>query len=499
MLDRIATAAASLTRQNQLTRMQREMNRLTNEISSGAIENPASQLGSGASVLYRLHIDQDLQTALNTSITSAGQRLDTMQTALSSMTDITKEMAAATLNVSASMPGTGMNVLAAQARSALSQVTDLLNTEYDGHAIFAGSDSAGSPMADGSVIATQAQTILNTQAAAKPGGKLQLEDVAALLGGGTTTTTNLSADGKTTTLTTPGYGTVTITTNSDGTTTKTESDSVTHPSGGTNTTTVNSSGLVDFFNDNNVTIVKGGVASQSINYTVGSAGATTLAAQIVDASGNVVRTISISGTGFTAGATGTVSFDGTDGGTPSVALPAQNYRVALVDTSGATPQPAGTPALTSSFTGTAYVAGDDGKRSQVMIGATSTISYDVKANKSDFRSLMQGLSMLSLLDSDKLDNAAKKNLLEKAGSLLTGVQSQISVTAGVLGSTQQRLDRAATIQQSASNATVKQILQYEQADTYTDAQKLQTLQVQLQATYAITASLSKLSLVNYIS
>ncbi len=47
-------------------------------------------------------------------------------------------------------------------------------------------------------------------------------------------------------------------------------------------------------------------------------------------------------------------------------------------------------------------------------------------------------------------------------------------------------------------ATQKQILGFEQADTTADATTLSTLQTQLQATYAITAQISQLTLTHYL-
>ncbi len=438
MLDRIATSAVSLQRESQMQRMQTQLNKLTYENASGLIENPAGALGTGASALYQLHIDSDQQAVLQTSITSAGQRINSMQTALSSMTDMATQMSVAALN-SASDSGSGMNVLAAQARSALAQMTDLLNTQYNGHAVFAGTDSAGTPMADSGTMSTAAQNILTDHVAANAGVALTDGDVTALVNG-----------------------------------------------------TAGAPGITNFFTNTAATSVIVGTPSATFTYNVDNTALSNVHVQLTDSTGKVVGTMA------TAGTTGSATFDGTDGAGNT--LPAGTYAASLVgtDSSGLT-QPAGQPA--ANFTGSAFTAIDDGQKTKVMISETTTTSYDVKANQPGFRDMMQALTMLGLLDqpSTQLDDTAKTALLTQARGLISKAQTEIATTAGILGTTQQRLDQASTIQQSAANATSKQILDLEQVDPYTAAQQLSALQTQLQATYAITASISKLGLVNYIS
>ena len=50
----------------------------------------------------------------------------------------------------------------------------------------------------------------------------------------------------------------------------------------------------------------------------------------------------------------------------------------------------------------------------------------------------------------------------------------------------------------AENTATAQINDLEAADYYTLSDQISTMQIQLQATYSITAQLSKLSLVNYL-
>ena len=156
------------------------------------------------------------------------------------------------------------------------------------------------------------------------------------------------------------------------------------------------------------------------------------------------------------------------------------------------------PAL--NYSGSFYTAADDGKPTTVLIGATQTMQYNVKANQQGFRDLMQGLSMLTMLGapSSQLDDSAKAALQTQASSLIGQAQNELTTQQGLLGVTQASLQNVADQQQAAANATQNQILGFEQADTTADATTLSTLQTQLQATYALTAQISQLTLTHYL-
>ena len=158
----------------------------------------------------------------------------------------------------------------------------------------------------------------------------------------------------------------------------------------------------------------------------------------------------------------------------------------------------GNPAL--NYSGSFYTAPDDGKPTTVLVGATQTLQYSVKGNQQGFRDLMQGLSMLTMLGapSSQLDNSAKAALQTQASGLIGEAQNELTVQQGLLGVTQASLQNVADQQQAAADATQKQILGFEQANTTADATTLSTLQTQLQATYAITAQISQLTLTHYL-
>lgn len=142
----------------------------------------------------------------------------------------------------------------------------------------------------------------------------------------------------------------------------------------------------------------------------------------------------------------------------------------------------------------------DGNPTQIRIGAGETLSYDLRADNQAFKDAFQSLAILSVLDApeSQLSEEAKSALLDKAGLLMRGAQSQLTSLSGVLGIKEARLESVAEIQNRAVTAATAQINDLEGVDYYTVADRVSALQVQLQATYSITAQLNKLSLVNYL-
>ena len=152
------------------------------------------------------------------------------------------------------------------------------------------------------------------------------------------------------------------------------------------------------------------------------------------------------------------------------------------------------------YTGTFYTGSTDNKPNTVLVGTGQTMQYNVSANQPAFRDLMQGLSMLSLLNapSSQLDDSAKAELQSQGSALINKAQSELTTQQGLLGVTQASLQNLANDQQSAANATQAQILTYEQANTTQDSTTLAALQAQLQASFQITAEISQMSLTSYL-
>jgi len=185
MSGRISTFAAPLQQEYLLQSMNSQLNTLTAENSSGLKSNPAAAMGDNAALLYSLQMQADQQNTLQTTATNAGNQLDAMQTALTSMASSVQTIATATINTASTTPE-GQVALADEASSTMSQVLDLLNTQYAGSALFAGDAQSSPPMQSANATGgpvDAVNTILNNAVAANGGQPLTSANVASLLSG----------------------------------------------------------------------------------------------------------------------------------------------------------------------------------------------------------------------------------------------------------------------------------------------------------------------------
>ena len=161
---------------------------------------------------------------------------------------------------------------------------------------------------------------------------------------------------------------------------------------------------------------------------------------------------------------------------------------------------------TQNFQGTFYngtpatdASGNPSPRVTAQIAQGQVISYGVQANDSEIRKVMQGLSMLASTDVSKIsDSGAYQSWMKSAVSLLSGGVSGVTAAQAALGSQQQLVADTATRQGDMQKVYNTRILGYEAVDPYKAASTLSALQTQLQATYAATSQLSKLSILNYL-
>ncbi len=354
MISATSSYARSLLLQQTTQYLQNQLGTLTDEVSSGTLASPARALGSGAALIYQLQYQSDEQTGLQTSMTTAGNTLDTVQTALSGIASVASSVETSSLSANV-QTDTGYAALASEAQGATQQVLGLLNTQANGQSVFGGDNSSGPAMSTADAAGGPTATIASvvSAAVAANGGPLTADTVAGLLTG--------------------------------------------------------TNGISSVFDDSN--------SDPSARYS-----------------------------------------------------------------------------------GAFFLPSDDGKPTQVLTGQSQSISYSTKGNQQAFRDLLHGLSLLGTLDapSSTMDDTAKAQIVTAATGLLQKGQSELTAEQGVLGAKQSELQTAVSVQKSTATATLAKITSLEQADTYADATKITALQTQLQASYEITAQLSKLSFVNYM-
>jgi flagellar hook-associated protein 3 FlgL len=185
MSGRISSFAAPLQQEYLIQAMNTQLNTLTAEASSGRKTNPAGAMGNNAALLYSLQMQADQQNVLQTTATNAVNQLDAAQTALTGIAAAVQTIANASISTTTAT-SQGETAVASQAASTMSQVLDLLNTQYDGNALFAGDATSTPPMqsvdAPGGPLAA-VNAMLSAAVAANGGQPLTAANVQNLLTG----------------------------------------------------------------------------------------------------------------------------------------------------------------------------------------------------------------------------------------------------------------------------------------------------------------------------
>ncbi|MCB1342119.1 MAG: hypothetical protein KDK24_13840 [Pseudooceanicola sp.] len=140
-----------------------------------------------------------------------------------------------------------------------------------------------------------------------------------------------------------------------------------------------------------------------------------------------------------------------------------------------------------------------GPRVEARIGEGVTISHGIQANDTGFTELMQGLSMLASMDISQiadqdaytawLDAAVQK--ISQGSHKLLGAQTELGSFQGLVEET---IDR----HESVNDVYANRMLDLEGVDAYEAATRLTLLQTQLESSYAVTARLSSLTLLNFL-
>jgi len=183
MFDRVSSFGRSYQLSYQTNAMQTQLNQLTGELSSGQKANPEASLGTQAALLYQLQSQSDQDSGLQTELTVSSQRLDTTQTALTSLASSLQTVATAAQGITAG-DASGLGAVGSQASSTINQVLSLMNTSFLGQGVFGG-DSTTQPVqaadAPGGLTAVT-QNILSAAVSAN-GGPLSQSDINNLING----------------------------------------------------------------------------------------------------------------------------------------------------------------------------------------------------------------------------------------------------------------------------------------------------------------------------
>jgi flagellar hook-associated protein 3 FlgL len=124
----------------------------------------------------------------------------------------------------------------------------------------------------------------------------------------------------------------------------------------------------------------------------------------------------------------------------------------------------------------------------------------LRADDQAIRDLLKGFAMASLVQTGVPggDVNEQTSLLVKAGEDVFGASGTVSVARASLGATEARINTAAVRNSSEQAAMQLAYLEITSADPFETAAKLESVQLQLEALYTLTARAGSLSLVDYL-
>jgi flagellar hook-associated protein 3 FlgL len=143
--------------------------------------------------------------------------------------------------------------------------------------------------------------------------------------------------------------------------------------------------------------------------------------------------------------------------------------------------------------------GDPIPRQSALIADGQTLDYGIQANDAPFRSLLKGMGMLAAVDVSKIqDPAAYRTWVETAVTAIADGMRGISDLNSRTGEFQNLVDRALELQRGRIDIYESRVLDLEGVDPYEAVTRMTQLQSTLEATYQVSARMSRLSFLNYL-
>lgn len=137
----------------------------------------------------------------------------------------------------------------------------------------------------------------------------------------------------------------------------------------------------------------------------------------------------------------------------------------------------------------------------VQLGGGESADLDLRADHAAFRTTMKAVAVAALADDPglTLDDAGRRALFgDVLEGILTAKDSQVAVQAD-LGFAEERIDRASSRIQAEITSLRLARNEFLAVDPYEAATELEAVQLQLETLYTVTARVSHLSLVNFLS
>ncbi len=132
------------------------------------------------------------------------------------------------------------------------------------------------------------------------------------------------------------------------------------------------------------------------------------------------------------------------------------------------------------------------------ISQDSRVRISASANAAPLRQLAMAFTMVGELGTASLSDAARKVVMEKATAVLGEAVSGVTALGADLGVSQQRVTAANAALSQAASLTDRRLNTLVGVDPAEAKTRLDTLTTQLQMSYATTARIMQLSIMNYV-
>lgn len=150
------------------------------------------------------------------------------------------------------------------------------------------------------------------------------------------------------------------------------------------------------------------------------------------------------------------------------------------------------------FATIAYL-GDTGNVVEKRISDTKTVPIEARADNAAIRETLKGAAYAALADNlPGLDRQTKSALLQQAGTGLFAAADGLVSVQSQIGSVEAEVEQSLTEMNAQTSALQIAKNDIVQADPFETASRLQSVQLQLETHYSVTARLSDLSLLRYI-
>ncbi|MCJ2049582.1 flagellin [Methylobacterium sp. J-070] len=517
---------------SQLLTLKNQLNDLSNQVSSGQVSQTYGGLGSGRSTALGAQATLSALTGYAAGITAAQTRTTLAVTSLTQVASLGTGARAA-LNNGLQSVSAGSVSGRVTALGDLQTALDALNQSAGGNYLFGGSDTTTQPVVDGDTILNGTTdssgntldgltTLINQRVTAELGAGKNGRLTQSPPPTSPNTTTSVTITDETNSQTRGKFGftlaaaptatgaiTATFSTLPSGANSFTlglsgqpaAGDSVTFklnmPDGTATTLTLTAAATADststtsFAIGSSVTDTMNNLSKTLDNALKGAASGTLAVNATADVASNFFTGSVKGGPSGTGVMPERIQYDA--GGNPIGYQPATPQDTVLwyqgENTYTATTPPTQTPAIDTQ---------------SVQVSGSASIGTGARAIDPAVQNVLAGLATMAFAlptTSDANTRATYQTVLNKAGTLLASADTSPSVqdTVTQLSLASSHLSGASTTNKATQNTVQNTLDGIEQAPTEEVVAKLLDVQNRLQASYQVTATLSKLSLVNYIS